>query len=93
MGDCLSPLITNTMTNVIIIGEQPAKKDLKPIGFVYFFSFYNGAEKTDIKPKSYENIELICKDFAGFGFDLMYAYFNDRNAGSLYLGHFNDGIV
>jgi hypothetical protein len=81
------------MTNVIIIGEQPAKKDLKPIGFVYFFSFYNGAEKTDIKPKSYENIELICKDFAGFGFDLMYAYFNDRNAGSLYLGHFNDGIV
>jgi hypothetical protein len=81
------------MTNVIIIGEQPAKKDLKPIGFVYFFSFYNGAEKTDIKPKSYENIELICKDFAGFGFDLMYAYFNDRNAGSLYLGHFNDGVV
>jgi hypothetical protein len=81
------------MTNVIIIGEQPAKKDLKPIGFVYFFSFYNGAEKTDIKPKSYENIELICKDFAGFGFDLMYAYFNDRNSGSLYLGHFNDGVV
>jgi hypothetical protein len=81
------------MTNVIIIGEQPEKKELKPIQFVYFFSFRNGAEKTDIKPKSYENIELICKDFAGFGFDLMYAYFNDRNAGSLYLGHFNDGVV
>ena len=93
MGDCLLPLTTKNMTNVIIIGEQPAKKDLKPIGFVYFFSFYNGAEKTDIKPKSYENIELICKDFAGFGFDLMYAYFNDRNSGSLYLGHFNDGVV
>ena len=93
MGDCLLPLTTNKMTNVIIIGEQPAKKDLKPIGFVYFFSFYNGAEKTDIKPKSYENIELICKDFAGFGFDLMFAFDEDRSYGFLYLGHFNDGIV
>jgi hypothetical protein len=81
------------MTNVIIIGEQPEKKELKPIKFVYFFSFQHGAEETEIKPKSFENIELICKDFAGFGFDLMYAYFNDRNAGSLYLGHFNDGVV
>jgi hypothetical protein len=81
------------MTNVIIIGEQLEKKELKPIKFVYFFSIQHGAEETEIKPKSYENIELICKDFAGFGFDLMYAYFNDRNAGSLYLGHFNDGIV
>jgi hypothetical protein len=81
------------MTKVIIIGEQLEKKELKPIKFVYFFSIQHGAEETEIKPKSFENIELICKDFAGFGFDLMYAYFNDRNAGSLYLGHFNDGVV
>ncbi len=93
MGDCLLPLTTKNMTNVIIIGEQPEKKELKPIKFVYFFSFQHGAEETETKPKSFENIELICKDFAGFGFDLMYAYFNDRNDGSLYLGHFNDGIV
>jgi L-amino acid N-acyltransferase YncA len=81
------------MTNVIIIGEQPAKKDLKPIGFVYIFSFQHGAKETEIKPKSYENIELICKDFAGFGFDLMFAFDEDRSYGFLYLGHFNDGIV
>jgi hypothetical protein len=81
------------MTKVIIIGQQPEKKELKPIVFVYFLSFRNGAEKTEVKPKSYENIELISKDFLGFGFDLMFSYFNDRNAGGLYLGHFNDGIV
>jgi hypothetical protein len=81
------------MTKVIILGQEPEKKELKPIQFVYFFSFQHGAEETGVKPKSYENIELICKDFAGFGFDLIFAYNEDRNQGVLYLGRFNDGII
>jgi hypothetical protein len=81
------------MTKVIIIGEQPEKKELKPIEFIYTFSVQHGAEETKTKPKIFQNIEFICKDYAGFGFDLMFAYNEDRNQGILYLGHFNDGVV
>lgn len=81
------------MTKVIILGQEPENKELKPIQFVYFFYIHHGVGETGVKPKSYENIELICKDFEGYGFDLMFAYNEDRNQGILYLGHFNDGIV
>ena len=80
------------MTKVIILGEQPEKKELKPIEFVkyldYHFEFSSGCSSPTLR----ENIELICKNYAA-KFDLMFAYDEDRNNGVLYLGHFNDGIV
>lgn len=43
-------------------------------------------------PRSWKNIELITKNYDQ-QFDIMYAYDDSRQGGSLYLGHFNDGIV
>jgi len=80
------------MTKVIILGEQPEKKELKPIEFVKYldsdFKFSSGCSK----PQRFKNIELISKNYF-IGYDLMFAFGEDRNQGILYLGHFNDGII
>jgi hypothetical protein len=81
------------MTNVIIIGEQPEKIELKPIEFVYCLNGNKGINNAVCTPNSYKNIELICMKYTSEGFDLMFAYKHFRNEGVLYLGHFNDGIV
>lgn len=81
-----------TMTKVIILGEQAEQKtELKKIEFVKMLSVNVSIEKSESKPSSWQNIELICKNYGDY--DLMYAYDNDRNDGVLYLGHFNDGVV
>lgn len=80
------------MTKVIILGEQPEKKELKPIEFNLQFTGHRAAHAVTHKPNQWENIELICRDYCG-GMDLMFAYDDDRNQGRVYLGHFNDGVV
>ena len=92
MGDCLSPLTNNTMTKVIILAEQPENKELKPIEFVKHLDSNLEFSSGCSSPKVWENIELICKNYAN-KFDLMFAYDEDRILGILYLGHFNDGVV
>jgi len=83
------------MTEVTILGQgEPQKKELKPIEFVYYLSdTLPYLRPSESKPSSYKNIELICMNYGGSRNDLMYAYDTDRNQGSLYLGHFNDGVV
>jgi hypothetical protein len=81
------------MTNVIILGEQPEKKELKPIQFLYFLDFDKSMKNLVLSPKSYRHIELICREYTNEKYDLMFAYVDTRNIGVLYLGHFNDGIV
>jgi hypothetical protein len=81
------------MTNVIIIGEQTKKKELKPIEFILFLHIDKGVCEASKNAKSFKNIELICREYTNQGLDLMFAYNNDRNEGILYLGHFNDGVV
>jgi hypothetical protein len=81
------------MTNVIIIGEQPEKKELKPIQFVKYMNFELKINSDPSEPKLWKNIELICRNYSSQPFDLMFAYDDNRIGGVLYLGHFNDGVV
>jgi len=82
------------MTKVTILGQEEPKKELKKIEFVkYFNEHYKLAiPRKDVVPSDWKNIELICKDYSK-GFDLMFAFSEERNHGTLFLGHFNDGIV
>ena len=80
------------MTNVIILGEQPKKKELKPIEFIQYLDYHFEFNSNCTKPQRFKNIELICRKYLT-GYDLMFAYDEDRNQGVLYLGHFNDGVV
>jgi len=80
------------MTKVIILGEQPEKKELKPIEFLKYLGYYLEFNSICSKPKDFKNIELICKNYFN-KCDLMFAFDEDRNNGVLYLGHFNDGVV
>ena len=82
------------MTKVIILGEQPEKKELKPIEFSFILGIDNNIVEPRLAPKNYSNIELICKNYLSKqSVDLMFAYNKVRNEGCLYLGHFNDGVV
>jgi hypothetical protein len=81
------------MTKVIILGEQPEKKDLKPIQFVKYMNSELKINSDPSKSKLWKNIELICRNYSSEGLDLMFAYDYNRSGGVLYLGHFNDGIV
>lgn len=81
-------------TKVIVLGQEPKEeKKLKPIEFKQVLLATKFMFKdTDAKPNEYENVELICKRYDG-KMDLMFTYFNDRDEGVLFLGHFNDGVV
>jgi hypothetical protein len=81
------------MTKVIILGEQPEKKELKPIEFVKYLDDDLISYIPSTSPSDFENIELICKNYRGENIDLFFVYNDDRRKGLLYLGHFNDGIV
>jgi hypothetical protein len=83
----------NKMTKVIILGEQPESKELKPIEFVKSLNMDNDFIKAVSIPDLHDNIELICRNYNHENQDLMFAYNEHRNEGILYLGHFNDGIV
>ena len=86
------------MTKVIILGQEPKEeKKLKPIEFVKLFT-----EDCEIiepyaicKPKYFDHIELICRNYVDNSLDLMFAYRNKygRNQGTLIFGHFNDGVT
>jgi hypothetical protein len=80
------------MTKVIIIGEQPEKKELKPIEFVKYLYSDSEFKPNCSNPQKFTNIELISKNYFK-EYDLMFAYDENRSKGILYLGHFNDGIV
>jgi hypothetical protein len=83
----------NKMTKVIILGEQPEKKELKPIEFLGYLDAFFKFNSNCSKPNVWKNIVLIRKGYSIEGLDLMYAYDDDKKEGLLYLGHFNDGVV
>ena len=81
------------MTKVIdLTKEAKEEKGLKPIEFVKYISTHGNQVYTCAKPADFGNVELICKKYGGL-YDLMFAFDGERSSGSLYLGHFNDGIV
>jgi hypothetical protein len=91
-------------TQVTIIGEQQSEKTKTAIEFKCFLNSVNPNgdhilypatnERPLPFPHSYNFIELICRDYTTDS-DLMFAYNdpNDRSAGRLYIGNFNDGVV
>jgi hypothetical protein len=81
------------MTKVIILGEQPEEKGLKPIEFKKYLDNDLTSYIPSTSPSDFENIELICKNYRGENIDLLFVYNDDRRKGLLYLGHFNDGVV
>jgi len=76
--------------------SSPAPEDKgKKIEFKY--SVLNRIGKAGIgdavtSPVSYRNIELIKRASSAGYYDLMLAYNDYRLSGTLYLGHYNDGI-
>ena len=81
------------MTKVIILGEDAPEQPKKPIKFVYFLNQGHKFDTGVAYPNCFANIELICSNYLNKGFDLMFAYDDNRNNGVLYLGHINDGVV
>lgn len=82
-----------SLTKCIVIGEEP-KEAKKPIGIVYVLTSYLEVKNCNATLKVFSCIELICKNY-GKGFDLMFGYKNpnNRSEGSLFLGHWNDGVA
>jgi hypothetical protein len=82
-------------TEVRVLGTEEKKT---PIMFILTLG-RNGITTALTWPDEYKHIELICRNYKhsmdekGGVHDLMFAYGDDRNYGSLFLGHFNDGIV
>ncbi|PHJ51476.1 hypothetical protein VF04_34980 [Nostoc linckia z7] len=84
------------MTKVIILGEQPKEeKKLKPIELIKWISSIKGiCEGAVVKPSEYDFVVLLSRLYDGSAYDLMYVYDkNQQMSGTLYLGHFNDGVV
>lgn len=81
------------MTKCIVLGEQPTEKKLKPIEFKYVIKSNFEKDTPQKRPHEWENIELIGKNYYGGGYDIMYAYNDELRYGSLYAGHWNDGVV
>lgn len=76
-----------------------SKPDNKPtpkkgVEFTAFLSNFNVREIADCKPCYYEVVELITRSYNEQGEDVMFAYSaNDRKAGTVYFGKWNDGVV
>jgi len=80
-------------TKCIVLGQEKKEKELKKIEFVKHLNEGSKFEMSYFKPNAWENIELISCSYTEEGMDLIFAYDEDRNRGSLYLGHWNDGVV
>lgn len=82
------------MTKCIVLGEENEEQAAKkPIEFVKYLGRYSTIETcVHSSPSSCDNIELIAKNYLP-NIDLMFAYDTNRSRGTLYLGHWNDGVV
>ena len=78
------------MTQFTIIGEEPTKKKTQ---FTKYYNDNSGQFQTDPTwtPDKYKRVELVKRNEGGY--DVMLAYDTNRNLGTLYLGHWNDGCV
>lgn len=80
-------------TKVTIIGKINKKRNFKPIEFYKCWSTESEVSRVETEPKDYDFIELIAKDYF-CNYDLMFAYDkDDRAGGTVFIGHFNDGVV
>ena len=80
------------MTKCIVLGEQPTEVKKKPIEFVKCLNVDLVYNKPSSLPNSFKNLELICKNYSGSVYDMIFAYQEDRGIGVLYFGYWNDGV-
>ena len=82
------------MTKVSVFGEQPTEqpKELKKIKFVKALVNEFAFDKSCCSPKSWANLMLLEKEYTKSGLDLIMAW-DDISDKTIYLGHWNDGVV
>jgi len=81
------------MTKTSIFGQPEVKQEeKKPIDFVSKLTEKGELTTTIACPALWKNIVLMTKNYTTC-YDLMWAYDDSPNLGTLYLGHWNDGIV
>ena len=92
------------MTKVSVFGQQPTEtKELKKIEFVKVLNDDNSFDcviTEEIKPHSWSNVSLVTKNHNGVGIDLILAWEGGLDkkigcpvGGTLFFGHWNDGVV
>ena len=80
------------MTKVIVIGNNEVIRK-KEISFESELESNDDVISPQFEPNNFKVIELICTNYKNGGYDLLFAYDDDRNCGILFTGHYNDGIV
>lgn len=82
------------MTKVTTLTEllqEETKQEKKPIEFVKFLNEFGKIDKATCFPKDYLTVSLIQSKYTN-EFDLILAW-NNISYPTLYLGHWNDGVV
>ena len=82
------------MTTIKIMPTQ--KINARRIEFVKYLDDNYNIRDSQSTPSCFSFIELIAENhYKGefYVYDLMFAYGLDRSKGTLFLGHFNDGVV
>ncbi len=78
------------MTKVSIFG-QPEVKEKKKIEFLNCFNG-EGLSSAHAFPSDYANVTLLSKGYGVNAKDVMLAW-DTVETGSIYIGHWNDGVV
>lgn len=82
------------MTKVSVFGQNTAEsKQLKPIEFVKKLGYTCEIEASVTEPKEWENVMLLERKYTYDGLDLMIVWDEDIDDKTIYLGHWNDGII
>ena len=87
-------------TRCIDLTAIPPEKERKNPNYITFGRFLEvkasllSFSAAFMYPNNYDCLELICKNYKGSGWDLIYAFRKGEvNQGNLYIGHWNDGVV
>ena len=80
------------MTKVSVFGQQPTEtKELKKIEFELALSSSNTITEAELEPRHFRNIMLIQTNYSN-SLDAILAW-DDLHDVTIYLGHWNDGVV
>lgn len=68
----------------------------RPIQFLFYNTFTHDdgkwlPDEGEVKPREWNNITLVMRNWRGTGMDLMIAHKSNIHS-CLYLGHYNDGV-
>jgi hypothetical protein len=81
------------MTNVLIFGQEAAEpKQLKKIELVKCLSSNITIANSGMLPHEFKNLMLFEKNYGESGFDIIFGWDN-INDKTIFLGHWNDGVV